>query len=212
MPTRPLNTPRTKRQEQAAARREQLVHTAMRLFAERGYRDTSVRDIARAAEVNEALLYHYFANKADLFRAVLAEYAPFRAVEAFRTAAVGPAASRSLHDALLAFGRDFLARLREHRAFVVAMLTESAHDTELGAILGEFLSTTGDEITQLLAAYQEAGQIDPHLPLAVASRILQGSLLFQFLTNALRAPSSPEADDALLGDLVGVLLAGLLPR
>lgn len=74
-----VDTPHTKRQEQAMARREQLVWTALRLFSEKGYRGASVRDIARAAGVNEGLLYHYFSGKGDLFRAVLDEYAPVRA-------------------------------------------------------------------------------------------------------------------------------------
>ncbi len=207
-----MNTPRTKRQEQAAARREQLVRTALRLFAENGYRNTSVRDIARVAGVNEALLYHYFNSKADLFRAVLAEYAPFQAVGAFLSASASASVQRSLDDALQAFGREFLARLRQNQAFVVTMLTESATNPELGAILGEFLHTTGDDITRFLAQYRDAGQIDPQLPIGAASRVLQGSFLFYFLGEALHAPSFPEEDDQALSNLVRVLLAGLKPR
>ena len=65
------HTTPTKRQEQAQARRRQLLETALPLFTEMGYRGATIRDIARAAGVNEALLYHYFKSKADLFRAVL---------------------------------------------------------------------------------------------------------------------------------------------
>lgn len=207
-----MNTPRTKRQEQAAARREQLVQTALTLFSENGYRNTSVRDIARAVGVNEALLYHYFNSKAELFRAVLEQYAPFRAVGAFLDTSAGSPAQRPLDDALQAFGREFLARLRQYRAFVVTMLTESATNPELSVILSEFLQTSGDEITRFLAAYRDAGQVDPQLPIAAASRVLQGSFLFHFLGEALRVPSSPERDDKALSDLVSVLLAGLKPR
>lgn len=207
-----MNTTRTKRQEQAATRREQLVQAALQLFSEHGYRDTSVRDIARAVGVNEALLYHYFNSKADLFQAVLTRYAPFRAAGAFLSTSAYPPEQRSLDDALQAFGREFLARLRQYQAFVITILTESATNPELGAILGEFLHTTGDEITQFLASYQAAGEIDPQLPIEAASRVLQGSLLFHFFAQALHIPSTPEADDKALSDLTSTLLSGLRPR
>lgn len=45
---------------------------ALTLFSEMGYEKVSLRAIARAADVDPALIHHYFANKADLFaRSVL---------------------------------------------------------------------------------------------------------------------------------------------
>ncbi|HQY98974.1 MAG TPA: TetR family transcriptional regulator [Propionicimonas sp.] len=45
---------------------------ALGLFSEQGYEKVSLRAIARAADVDPALIHHYFENKADLFsRSVL---------------------------------------------------------------------------------------------------------------------------------------------
>ena len=45
---------------------------ALTLFSEMGYEKVSLRAVARAAEVDPALIHHYFENKADLFaRSVL---------------------------------------------------------------------------------------------------------------------------------------------
>lgn len=45
---------------------------ALTLFSEMGYEKVSLRAIARAADVDPALIHHYFENKADLFaRSVL---------------------------------------------------------------------------------------------------------------------------------------------
>ena len=45
---------------------------ALALFSEMGYDKVSLRAIARSADVDPALVHHYFENKADLFtRAVL---------------------------------------------------------------------------------------------------------------------------------------------
>jgi AcrR family transcriptional regulator len=48
-----------------------IVATARRLFAEAGYEKTSIRDVAAAADVDPALIRHYFGNKAELFRATM---------------------------------------------------------------------------------------------------------------------------------------------
>ena len=45
-----------------------LLQTARRMFADAGYENTSVRDIAAAAGVDPALIRHYFGSKAQLFR------------------------------------------------------------------------------------------------------------------------------------------------
>lgn len=207
-----MSTPHTKRQEQAAARREQLLHIALRLFSEKGYRASSVRDIARAAGVNEGLLYHYFTGKADLFRAVLAQYAPFHALGEFLHASASAPAPLALDDALWAFGREFLARVREQRTFIVTILTEAPNDPELAALLSAFLLTARDEMTQFLAQYQRAGQIGAQVPIEAASRVLLGSLLVQFLADVLLAPSAPIQGDTALREVVTVLLSGLQPR
>ena len=51
----------------ATQRREQLVATAQRLFGERGYRATTMEDIANAAGVTKPLLYQHFASKRALY-------------------------------------------------------------------------------------------------------------------------------------------------
>jgi AcrR family transcriptional regulator len=50
--------------------REKLLASAERLFAERGYSGVSVRDIAKAAGVNSALVGYYFTNKLGLLSQV----------------------------------------------------------------------------------------------------------------------------------------------
>jgi TetR/AcrR family transcriptional regulator, transcriptional repressor for nem operon len=64
--TRPRLTPK------GQARREQIVAAAARLINERGVAATSTEDVLEAAGVSSSQLYHYFADKMSLVRAVIA--------------------------------------------------------------------------------------------------------------------------------------------
>jgi AcrR family transcriptional regulator len=55
------------------ARPGEIVAAALHLFAERGYAATRLDDVAAAARVSKGTLYLYFANKEELFRAVVRE-------------------------------------------------------------------------------------------------------------------------------------------
>lgn len=59
MPVAPL-TPKSERT------RQRIVDAALRLFTERGFAATTMRDIAAEAEVSLGLAYRYFARKEDL--------------------------------------------------------------------------------------------------------------------------------------------------
>jgi AcrR family transcriptional regulator len=56
-------------------RRQQLIEAGARLFAEHAYEEISMREVAQAAGVSKALLYHYFPSKIELFKAAVAEKA-----------------------------------------------------------------------------------------------------------------------------------------
>ena len=53
--------------------RQHLLHTALRLFSEKGFAKTSTREIALAAGANIAAISYYFGDKAGLYRAVFTE-------------------------------------------------------------------------------------------------------------------------------------------
>jgi AcrR family transcriptional regulator len=62
-----------KRAAQGRATRGQLIEVATGLFAEHGYEGTSIEAVLAAAGVSRGALYHHFAGKEALFRAVLSE-------------------------------------------------------------------------------------------------------------------------------------------
>ena len=55
-------------------RRQELLDTAMALFPQKGYEETSMGDIARAAGVAQGLCYRYFDSKQKLFQESMDQY------------------------------------------------------------------------------------------------------------------------------------------
>jgi hypothetical protein len=62
-------SPRNKKinQEILDKRREQILNTALKVFAHKGYSATKISDIAIAAGLSQGLLYHYFKTKDEVF-------------------------------------------------------------------------------------------------------------------------------------------------
>lgn len=63
------------------ARPEEITAAALELFVERGFANTRLEDVASRAGVSKGTLYLYFANKEELFKAVVREALVARLVE-----------------------------------------------------------------------------------------------------------------------------------
>lgn len=61
----------SRRYIQSRNRREKILHSASRLFAEKGFHRTTTRQIAEAAGVSEGTLYNYFESKIELLFGIM---------------------------------------------------------------------------------------------------------------------------------------------
>jgi AcrR family transcriptional regulator len=133
--------PRGRAAEKSLATRSSLLELAADLFAERGYIQTSMRDIARAASVTTGAVYGHFRNKADLLVEAIsdrtaAEFAnqPATTAEEFRadlTASVADFSKRRRLRALIVQGAaaaqtdaETRDRLREEQLYYINYWTK----------------------------------------------------------------------------------------
>ena len=100
--------------EKALATRRALVELAAELFAEQGYVQTSIRDIARRGSLTSGAIYGHFRNKADL----LVEAIHIRTAEELEARSVGVAENPDYIEALTRLSRQYPDR-RRLRALIV---------------------------------------------------------------------------------------------
>jgi AcrR family transcriptional regulator len=85
-PARSRTARRTGRRPGTNPTREQIIDAARETFAAHGFRGATIRAIAHAAEVDPALIHHYFTSKENLFAVTLQfpEHAAPRVLAALR--------------------------------------------------------------------------------------------------------------------------------
>ncbi len=154
-----------------SATRRQILRAALKSFAERGYAASSVQEIVDAARVSKPALYYYFADKGELFRA-LVEAAHDERYELMRAAA---ARARGLRPRLVGILTDLFRYLRENRQMMrLSFATAFAADHELprGLRCLERTRRNFEFIHELMKAGQRAGELD--------ARFDAGELAFGF--------------------------------
>jgi len=96
--------------ERTQSTRDALLEAARRLFVDKSYAGTSTPDIVAAAKVTRGALYHHFADKMELFRAVVEREC---AMVADEIDAASPEALEPL-EALQRGGAAYMRAMAEH--------------------------------------------------------------------------------------------------
>ncbi len=146
-----LKTP-SRRDRNKQEVRARLLDSAVRMFAERGYAETAISDIADEAEVSRATAFNYFPRKEDYFFAwAEARRAEVRTVLAAETVAAQDAAMRLLRSF------ETLADAYEQDARLSRPLTREW--LKAGGPLMSRASESSQLVTELLIQGQANGDI-----------------------------------------------------
>jgi AcrR family transcriptional regulator len=139
----------------AEQRRQQLVDVALELFARRGYRATTMDDIADAAGVTKPLVYQHFSSKRALYLELVNSIAQelLIAIRGAVMQAEGP--RRQVEMGFAAYFRLVISREDEFRLLYGR---DHADDKELGRAL----RTVEDAIAAAIEPLIDAGLDDDH--------------------------------------------------
>lgn len=161
MATEPARPRATRRP--AAERRAEIVQTAMRAFAQRGYRETGTADIAREIGVSEPTLYRYFESKRELYLEAIG-LGSREILDRWRQMADEAATPL---DALLALGVWYFEELqRDSSPLMLRARAElETDDPEIISNLGSHFEETFEFIRGLYGKAQEQGLVSEEVDL-----------------------------------------------
>jgi AcrR family transcriptional regulator len=142
------------RAAQAERTRAIVIAAATRLFIERGWNGTGMRDVAKAAHVSIETVYANFGSKAELLKqaldvAVVGDVQPVALADRdhFRRLGEGPAAERAKATAL------FLVTMHQRTARLRRVLNQAAGgDSQLSQLLADSLADERESVRQGVAA------------------------------------------------------------
>jgi AcrR family transcriptional regulator len=160
-------------------RPQEILDAALKVFAERGYRNTRLEDIGEAAGVTKGAIYHYFANKEELL---------LRAIEHRREEALGriedvlrdkraPVSTR-----IRLVVRRWFGSVPEERLAVVTLLVQGiAHEAPdaFRRWLAGGPAASAQLIASLVREGQASGEFRADADADVAARMLVSGLLQQ---------------------------------
>jgi AcrR family transcriptional regulator len=213
-PTKSAKEPKALRWERRPGERpHEILEAALRVFAERGYRNTRLDEVAAAAGVTKGAVYHYFANKEDLLLRAIEHYQAraFGRLEDALRGAEGPPSTRIRVAFRALFGgqdparRDILVLL--HRVV-----------PEVPAIYREWIVSGPMKAWKIVAglidAGVESGEFRSDADAEGSARVVLTGLMLQLNWQRLGAdvPDMAVDQDRLIDSAVDLLLAGLRPQ
>ena len=186
-------------------KRTRILDAAIRVFAEHGYHEARVGDIAEDAGVAHGLLYHYFASKDDVLRTIFVEnwgqlIARFRDVEA---------ANEPAGEKLEGIAKILLRTWRNDPALVTVMVREVARSHQLQDRVDEVREAFAI-VQRIVEEGQAAGVFRRDLDARLASWLFYGGLE-EVLTGWVLGQLPDSEDDVATAErtAVDVALRGL---
>lgn len=156
---------------------EKILHEAEEVFYEKGYKDTSMREIASRSGITVSNIYHYFTNKDEMFHIILkpvlndlyamiySHNANQMSIDVFMDAAYQEASVQ-----------EYIGLVSEHRKRLRLLLFQAQ-----GSSLENFRSDYTDLMTRTISVFfQEMKQKYPQLNIAITQFFIHLNTVWLF--------------------------------
>ncbi|MCP4358914.1 MAG: TetR/AcrR family transcriptional regulator [Chloroflexi bacterium] len=195
----------TRRERRIAARKFQILDAAASIFSQKGYQNTTTKEIAAAASVSEGTLYNYFANKRELLIGVAQAYADEVVTD------IESVQGESFEDMLSQIMANRFRRGRERRLFMLFL-----HESRLNAdvyqyYVEETMHRIIDVTEQRVRALIKQGQMRPVDP-EIAGRMMSATIMGFAALFELGMTLDQASPESLGAQITDIFLNGLRAR
>jgi AcrR family transcriptional regulator len=194
--------------------RERLLRTGERLFAERGFKRVTIREVCRGARANVAAVNYHFGNKLGLYREVVqvAIDALRATTDAAKEAADGCPAEEKLRRFVQVYVRRLLATTPDDWIHRLINRVFADPTTAIDAIVDQGIRPRLDYLTEVVAELMDRELSDPRVIRSVVSLQAQS---VAYLPNplaerlGLKPKLTPAEIDQVAHHIVEFSLAGI---
>jgi AcrR family transcriptional regulator len=158
--------------------RSALLAAARGLFARRGFHEVSTREIARAAEVNPAMIHYYFGDKEGLYRAML-ETVFDRLFGEVRQVVASSGRTSPIEEIVELYAETLTRDPWIPRLMIREVLSDGAPFRE--EFIERFAAPASALVPSVMHSEQETGRVRADLDPRLATLSLMGMILFPFL-------------------------------
>ena len=186
-------------------RRAQLLERSAELFAKRGFRSTTMDDVAEAAGVTKPLLYQHFSSKRALYLELVDALAYQMLVDLAAATAEAPGPRQKVELALRAY---FRLMVRDPAAFRLLNDKDHGDDDELGGAIRRVERALVAAIDPMI----DAG-LDPEHRIVLAGGLLgmaEGASVAWMALSAGSSAQSSDEDTRAEADRIAQRVAGLM--
>jgi AcrR family transcriptional regulator len=178
-----------------------LLDAAMIVFEKRGYHAARVDDIVKVAKTSHGTFYLYFANKEDLFRALLADVSDEMTQLSEQLPSIAP--TKVGYDELRSWLGHFFDLYARYYPVIRAWTESEVGDSDLGELGVNVLGGFANALTERVAEVDPPVMTNPNIA-AVAMVAMIERFSYYVLSRSLDVDR-----DELLDTLTGILHVGL---
>jgi AcrR family transcriptional regulator len=190
-----------------SSRQAELIALAAEMFAERGYKGTTVRDIADRANILSGSLYHHFSSKEDILDAILSSYLTWMLgrYDAILAEGLGPRVTveKLIHVSIVS--------VDERRAAIVIYQNEAQQ--LIGNERFEYLREASARIRSTwvgaLRRGAQSGELRPDIDATLVYRFIRDSI---WTIARWYRPDGPETADEIAAQFQRLVLDGVAAR
>jgi AcrR family transcriptional regulator len=166
-------------QQRARETRTKILGAARKVFGDRGFGHATVEEIAAGAGVSNGALYHHFANKQELFKAILTDHI---AEQHFEISALDPAASlRELLERFASYWFEHLRKDHDAAPLFAEIWAQAARDPWARQAVMGFIGDGVSLIENGIRIGEETGLVRPDIDRHAVATLIFATMQGLFL-------------------------------
>lgn len=189
-------------EKQSVDRRQMLKDAAVHLACRNGYDRTTIKDIAKHCHVTVGVIYHYFANKEELFKEALADKIPTYSEILPETLKL------PIEEGLVQIAMVLIEGARIRSEMMTVIIGESLRNPEILSLFIDVVTNARKLMEEYFEEKIQAGELAPHNPKIMVNLFFGHFVTSFFHKHILGIEYLPEIDEVFIQDSVKIMLAG----